>query len=153
MSSESYPALNDWIQGLSTSFYASNLGQLNEQPKIIKASKEFSTYSPLVYQAKLYIRDNLSQRLKLNEIADYVHISSRHLSRIFKAEMGQSFSSYVRTERIRKASLFLSDTDLTIKEISEAIGFDSVHYFTSVFTKEMGMSPGKFRQQVKQQLL
>ncbi|WP_062110023.1 AraC family transcriptional regulator [Bacillus niameyensis] len=152
MSTDSYPALNNWIQGLCSSFYASVLGQFNEQLKKRAPSNEHSSYPTLIHQAKLYIRDNLSQQLRLDHIANYIHISSRHLSRIFKAELGQSFSSYVRAERIRKANLLLSETDLSIKEISDIVGFDTVHYFTSVFTKEMGMAPGQFRQKMKQHL-
>lgn len=106
--------------------------------------------STLVYQAKLYIRDNLSQPLRLKDVADYLHISGRHLSRIFDAELGQSFSSYVRKEKIRQAGILLATTDLTIKEISNRTGFDTVHYFTTVFTEEMGMPPGKFRKKFSQ---
>ena len=104
----------------------------------------------LVYRAKLYIRDNLSQPLRLKDVADYLHISGRHLSRIFDSELGQSFSSYVRKEKIRQAGIWLATTDLTIKEISERTGFDTVHYFTTVFAAEMNMPPGKFRQRFNQ---
>ncbi len=102
-------------------------------------------YSVLLTQAQLYINDNLSNPLKLTEVAKHLHISSRHLSRIFVSELGVSFSKYVQDERIKKATILLKKTDLSLKEISEETGFMSVHYFTRVFTSTMQTSPGRFR--------
>ncbi|MED3726180.1 AraC family transcriptional regulator [Priestia filamentosa] len=102
-------------------------------------------YSVLLTQAKLYINDNLSNSLKLTEVAKYLHISSRHLSRIFASELGVSFSKYVQDERIKKATILLKKSDLTLKEISERTGFMNVQYFTRVFTSMMQLSPGRFR--------
>ncbi|GIN59773.1 putative HTH-type transcriptional regulator YfiF [Lederbergia ruris] len=151
MASGSYPSLNDSFQGICSSFFSSILGHFIDHQTNYKKEKKYSPYSALVYQAKLYINDNLSQPLKLNDVADYLHISGRHLSRIFQEELGQSFSIYVKRERVRKAGILLSDTTLPIKEISETTGFNTIHYFTSVFSTEMGMSPGKFRTKFQQQ--
>lgn len=153
MAAKLYPELNDSIHGLCSSFYSSVLGQFIDKQGNTKIRKEYSSYSSLVYQAKLYIKDNLSESLKLNDVANHLHISGRHLSRIFHSELGQSFSNYVKSERLRKAGLLLSETDTSIKEISEITGFNNVHYFTSVFTKEMGLSPGKFREKFNQLIL
>lgn len=152
MACRPYPILNDCIQGLCASFYSSVIGTFNNQQTNYEENTGLSNYSSLVYQAKLYIHDNLSQSLKLEDVADYIHISSRHLSRIFQDELGQTFSNYVKKERMRKAGILLSDTDLSIKEISGVVGFNTVHYFTSVFSTEMGMPPGEFRKRFKQHL-
>jgi AraC family transcriptional regulator, arabinose operon regulatory protein len=101
--------------------------------------------SSLLTQAKLYIQDNLSSPLKLTEVAKHLHISSRHLSRIFVAELGISYSKYVLDERINKAVILLKKSDLSLKEIAEETGFISVQYFTRVFTSMMQISPGRFR--------
>ncbi|MFC7392760.1 AraC family transcriptional regulator [Scopulibacillus cellulosilyticus] len=103
------------------------------------------TSSPLLHQAKLYIRDNLAHPLKLTEVAGYLHISGRHLSRIFVSELGVSYSKFVKKERIQKAATLLKKTDLSINDIAEKTGFATVHYFTRVFTSEIGASPGHFR--------
>ncbi|ETI69920.1 AraC family transcriptional regulator [Neobacillus vireti] len=102
-------------------------------------------YSMLLNQAQLYIHDNLSNSLKLTEVAKHLHISGRHLSRIFVSELGVSFSKYVRDERINRAVLLLKKTNLSIKEIAEETGFINVQYFTRVFTTMMQTSPGRFR--------
>lgn len=105
----------------------------------------------LVHQAKLYIRDNLSQPLRLKEVADYLHISSRHLSRLFSDELGATFSDYIRNERINQATLMLSNKEMSIKSISIETGFTSVHYFTTVFKEVMGVTPGEFYRKLKTQ--
>lgn len=101
--------------------------------------------SLLLSQAKLYIQDNLSQPLKLTDAASHLHISGRHLSRVFVSELGVSYSEFVQNERIQRAVTLLKTTDLSIKDIAEETGFKTVHYFTRVFTSAVGSSPGRFR--------
>lgn len=110
-----------------------------------------TSLSTLVHRAKLYIRDNLSQELSLSSVADYLHVSSRHLSRLFAEELGQSYSNYVRQERVRQAVVLLTTTDHSIKTVAELTGFDTVHYFTTVFKSEMGEPPGQFVKRLKEQ--
>jgi AraC-like DNA-binding protein len=124
------------IAALETAFRSSSETEQKGSP-----SRESTT---IVHRAKLFIRDNLSEPLRLKKVSKYLNISGRHLSRLFAEDLGQTFSAYVQKERIRYASLMLSTTDRTIKQISEEAGFSSVHYFTHVFKLEMGTSPGAF---------
>ncbi len=96
-------------------------------------------------QAELFIQDNLNHPLRLEDVAKYVHISGRHLSRLFEQTHRQTFTDYVRDRRIRKASDYLLHSSLSMKEIAEICGFRSVHYFTKMFTQLVGMPPGKYR--------
>ncbi|OAB44935.1 AraC family transcriptional regulator [Paenibacillus antarcticus] len=99
----------------------------------------------LLNQAKAFIRDNLEQPLNLDDLANYLHISGRHLSRLFTAEIGHSYVAYVKSERIRSAANLLKYTNEPIKNISEKVGFNSVHYFTKAFSTIMGIPPGAYR--------
>lgn len=113
--------------------------------KPLKRKKEKLGKELAIYQAKLYICDNLSaHNLMLSDVADFLHMSERHFSRIFKAELGQTFTDYLRKERIRQASILLTTTQKSIKQVAEETGFDTVHYFTRVFSEVMNISPGKF---------
>jgi AraC-like DNA-binding protein/mannose-6-phosphate isomerase-like protein (cupin superfamily) len=100
----------------------------------------------LLQQAKLYIRDNLEQPLTLEAVSTYLHVSQRHLSRLFTEGIHESFNRFVRQERIHKAVYLLKKTDLSIKEIAKTTGFSSVHSFTRTFTSEIRIPPGKYRQ-------
>lgn len=128
------------ILSFSSMFYEAN------QRRSRNPEKMFSNSSPThLYQAKLFIRDNLSEPLKLEDVANYLHISGRHLSRLFSNELCESFSTYIRKERVREAARLLEMTSLPIKEIADVTGFGSVHYFTRVFTSMMNVSPAKYR--------
>ncbi|MFC5401236.1 helix-turn-helix domain-containing protein [Cohnella soli] len=107
--------------------------------------------SILLHQARQFIRDNLSQELHLNTVAEYLHVSGRHLSRIFTSDLGISFSRYLREEKIRRAVHLLTESPMSIKEISNEVGCDTVQYFTKIFSKEMGISPGRYREEVASQ--
>jgi AraC family transcriptional regulator, arabinose operon regulatory protein len=116
-------------------------------PALNKSNHKLNSeqHSVLLTQAQLYINDNLSNSLKLTEVAKHLHISGRHLSRVFVSELGVSFSKYVQDERIKKAMILLKKSNLSLKEIAEETGFMNVQYFTRVFTSMMQISPGKFR--------
>ncbi|MFD2215490.1 AraC family transcriptional regulator [Metabacillus endolithicus] len=101
--------------------------------------------SPILAQAILYIQNNLSDNLKHSDIVKHLHISARHLTRLFVKELGMSYTEYVKNERIQKAALLLKTTNLSIKEISEKTGFKNVHYFTRVFATTVRHPPGIFR--------
>ncbi|PYI54586.1 helix-turn-helix domain-containing protein [Paenibacillus flagellatus] len=100
----------------------------------------------LLNRALVFIKDNLSQPLALETVARYLHVSGRHLSRLFARELGLSYVHYVRRERIRHATELLDYTDMTVQQVADAAGFASVHYFTRVFARETGCPPGKYRQ-------
>ncbi len=106
----------------------------------------------LLQRAKLYIRDNLSQPLHLGHVAGYLNISERHLSRLFSEGIHETFTDFIRSERIRQAAHLLLKSELSIKEIAEMTGFSSVHYFSRTFMEEKNLPPGKFRQQEKNRL-
>jgi len=103
------------------------------------------TTSLLINTATLHIKDNLSDSLKLADVARHLHISGRHLSRMFVSELGLNYSEYVQNERLQKAAELLKTTDMSIKDIAEETGFTSIYYFTRVFTSKFRSSPGRFR--------
>ncbi len=142
--------------GLTDAVNALGYALLCSFPQVFNAKKQgdsdkgrerysWAASSRALYKAKLFIQDNLSQPLHLDDVADSLHVSRRHLSRLFSTETGQTYIQYVKQERIRQSIYLLKTTNHPIKEIAELTGFTSVHYFTNVFTAEMGMSPGQYR--------
>lgn len=116
---------------------------LDDQQPLRSASKP--SESILLHKARLFIHDNLSLRIKFQDLAEYLHISERHLSRLFKNELGVSFSDYYRMAKLKTASSLLESTNHTLEQIAGATGFYSVHHFAKAFKEATGTTPGQWR--------
>lgn len=99
-------------------------------------------------QAKQFIQSRLSDKLTIKDTAEAVHLSVRQLSRILSTELRQTFPAWVRTERLKRASYLLAYTDLSMEEIAQQTGFETVHYFHRVFSDTLRVTPGKFRKSI-----
>ncbi|MCY9516973.1 AraC family transcriptional regulator [Paenibacillus apiarius] len=117
----------------------------NRLPAAFSAEDPVRPVNDLFRRAQLYLEDNLSGPLSLDIVAQHLHISSRHLSRLFVQESGQTFVHYVQERRIQSAKDMLLRSGAAIKDIAARCGFESVHYFTRVFTRKLGVSPARFR--------
>jgi len=134
------------LQHLVLSLFLSFLHGLSSTPNLSgDALNEDTEEHRQLRRAKLYIEDNLSSPLRIEQVSQELGISSRHLSRLFHTQLGQTFVHYVQEQRVQKAKDWLLNSDIAIKDIAERTGFESVHYFTRVFTRKLGVAPAKFR--------
>lgn len=99
----------------------------------------------LIKKAILYLNKNVSQQIVRWKLADTVHVSEDYLTRIFHKELGLSLWEYLNRYRIYLAERLLLETNDTVYEIAERIGFQDKAYFCRVFKKIYGVSPGKIR--------
>ncbi len=72
-------------------------------------------------------------------------ISRYRLCREFSLAFGLSPLQYITAKRLEKAKEMLLTTDLSVQEISSAIGYDNVNHFIQLFKKKTGITPGRFR--------
>ncbi|MEN6314849.1 MAG: PocR ligand-binding domain-containing protein [Clostridiaceae bacterium] len=99
-----------------------------------------------IYKALDYIKRNFSKRITLEEVAGQVYLNPSYFSKIFKSEMNTTFVSYVNKIRINAAKNLLSDISIPLTDISCMVGFEDQSYFTKVFKKATGVTPGKYRE-------
>ena len=92
-----------------------------------------------------YINENFREPITIDDIAVALKKSRSFISHVFKEETGYTPNQYLIRRRIGEAQTLLITTDIPIIEISGMIGYDTQNYFTSQFTKYVGMSPDKFR--------
>ena len=78
-------------------------------------------------------------------MAKWVNLSGSHFSFIFKKKTGFSPIEYFNHLKVQKACQYLLFTDLRVKEIADKLGIEDPYYFSRMFTKLMGMSPGTYR--------
>lgn len=93
-----------------------------------------------------YIHANYTNNmLSLEMVADKLNISPKYLSRFFKEQIGFNFIDYVRELRINYAKKLLRETNNSIKDIVDRIGYSDVASFTRTFKKLEGITPGEYR--------
>lgn len=99
----------------------------------------------LAGQAMDYIRENYSnQDLGLNDICDYLNISTSRFSSIFKEATGRTFTEVLTGVRMERAKQLLRQTSLKNYEIAEKVGFSDPHYFSIAFKKMTGKTPKEY---------
>jgi len=97
-------------------------------------------------KAERYIWNNYTRKLSLEEIAHASGLSAPYFSTIFKEEIGENLSSYLNRLRVDKASNLLIASKKPLREIAEICGFEDQSWFSKIFKKFTGLSPGKFRE-------
>lgn len=93
----------------------------------------------------LYIRDHLHKTITLEDLAEAAHLEKAYFSRKFKAVSGYSPMEYLRRIRLTKAKELLRYSDMTVTQIAEALGFQSLHHFSKVFHQFVGVSPMAYK--------
>ncbi|GAA2206378.1 helix-turn-helix transcriptional regulator [Nonomuraea monospora] len=95
------------------------------------------------------VRDRIdrdyAQPLDVEALARGVHLSSGHLSRLFRAAYGESPYSYLMTRRIERAMTLLRRGDMSVTEVCFAVGCSSLGTFSTRFSELVGMSPSTYR--------
>ncbi len=102
-------------------------------------------YGDMMLRALHYINHRYTEKLSLQEVADYVGFSPTYFSRLFNEEMDCTFSTYVNRLRTEQAKVLLKNTRYTLVEISGIVGFDDQSYFSRVFKAIVGITPGEYR--------
>lgn len=102
-------------------------------------------YSECTKAALAYIDTHLYAGLSIGEIAGNLFVSKLALQKHFKEDVEKPIGAYIDTCLMARAELLLLNQELTIKEISEKLGFCDQFYFSRSFSKSHGISPSSFR--------
>lgn len=106
-----------------------------------EAKEDSRTKNMLAFVDENYMRPEMS----LAFAAEAFHMTSSYFSRIFKVVAGQTFITYITDKRLNLAAQLLLDTDDTISEIVEKVGYSDAASFTRKFTRNFKVSPGNYR--------
>lgn len=108
-------------------------------------SSIYSGKSQIVAKALQYINKNYSGKISLKDIETNLHVNSSYFSTLFKHEMGVTFTDYLNSLKVERACTLLTNTNLSIIDVSLSTGFDDQSYFTKVFKKAKGITPKEYR--------
>lgn len=104
------------------------------------------TSNKLILKTAHFILNNLDKDLQARTISSEVNLSYTYFCRVFKREVGKGFPEYVTFARLQRALLLLRNTDYTIEEISDYVGFNTPNYFSEIFKKYLNITPSEYRQ-------
>lgn len=98
-----------------------------------------------IEQIKKYIREHLDDDLNRKKLASLVYLSPDYLSHVFSEKTGESLSTYILNERIKKAKELLLLSKNSIRDIALQSGFPNISYFSRQFKSLTGKTPQEFR--------
>ena len=96
-----------------------------------------------------YITEDLTAHHTIEQLSQKFEISTTALKKCFRGVYGTSVYSYLRTYRLQVAQKLLLETELSVTEIANKIGYENPNKFTSAFKETYGSSPTEFRKSVR----
>lgn len=108
-----------------------------------QSKREQSSY--LMEQCRLYISRNITKKIYLADIADYLKVNPSYLSRVFSQKEGITLEKYIQREKVQVACNLLKFSNSTVTEIALYVGFQSQSAFSAAFKKWAGLSPSEYR--------
>lgn len=129
-----------YIQGVLFQIFA-----LFSEAANVEYEKALTSRNIYVNRAIEYIQMHYQEMITVNDIADYVCINRSYLSTLFQRELHMSPQQFLLKFRITKATDFLINSDVSIKNISYSCGYANQLAFSKAFRKITGMSPSAYR--------
>jgi two-component system response regulator YesN len=128
-------------------------GHLEKQIKQYYGISDNSNYegqeneyqSLYISKAIEYMQENYHKNLTLQEVADHLYVSTWHLSKLFKKYTGSNFVDVLNSIRLGEAKKLLKDPRYRVYEVANAVGFTDVAYFSRLFKKNIGLTPGEYK--------
>lgn len=105
---------------------------------------DFTGLSSRLKEVLEYINLNYHRPLTLRVIARDLGACSDHIGKLFKKDLGKSFSEYINGLRVKKAKFMISEGALSISDIAVRSGFGSEQNFFKQFKRHTGVTPGNF---------
>lgn len=116
-----------------------------EAETAIRRATVGTSRSAKLNHAILYIKNNLSSRITVRQVANACYCSESSISHLFKEAMGEGINSFILHERIAMAQRLILHSGDTMSEIAVKCGFVTNKYMTGVFKRHIGMTPTEFR--------
>lgn len=107
--------------------------------------KDVQMDEDVVRKIRHYIDTNYEKDISLTTLSKHFFISKYQISRLFKKQFEINYSDYILKVRMEAAEMMLRNSKEKIDDIAKRAGFEETSYFSRVFSKYFGMSPGEYR--------
>lgn len=101
---------------------------------------------PNVRAAMSLLEANIEEPITVPELCNELSVSQRQLERLFRQDIGCTVVQFSNLLRLQYGRVLLTSTQMTIREVSTACGFNSMSYFSLCFAKVFGKKPSEYRQ-------
>lgn len=102
-------------------------------------------YNQVVNRAITYIHQEIFHDITLEKIAEYAGVHPGYLSKIFKESVGMIIPEYINRKKLEDSKYFLLHSNARLSEIANMFGYCNQSYYTSLFKKYTGMTPGQYK--------
>ncbi|MHC1694873.1 MAG: AraC family transcriptional regulator [Eubacteriales bacterium] len=126
--------------GSRTNMSRASVAELSGDNKRPGHSKEYRDY-----KIETFFQENIARSLKVDDLAEELHLSVKQTNRILKDFYGHTFKQKLIEERLSQAKQLLGNASLSIDRIAESIGYNSKTGFYIAFKKNCGMTPDTYR--------
>lgn len=109
------------------------------------AHKKISSMDERLLRVVEYVKDNISQEVTLDAMADIACVTKSHLGRLFRDNFGCSALQYVLLSKVKCAQRLLITSDFSVAKIAGMVGFRDASYFIRTFKQKIGFTPNDYR--------
>ena len=106
-----------------------------------------SSYSQNFSDVIFFMERHYAEDISLKTLSDIAHMEKIYFLKKFKNEVGTTPVNYLRKLRINQAKKLLLNSEFNVTQIASLVGFQSIHHFSNVFKKTVGISPTEFKEQ------
>ena len=96
----------------------------------------------------LYIDDNIYEKISVSTLCEHVCISTSMLHSLFRKNMNNTAKNYINELKLSKSKELIRNSTHTLSEISEMLGFSSIHYFSKKFKSYFNISPTEYSKSI-----
>ncbi len=97
--------------------------------------------SELLNEILIYINENIYTPLNIEDLCNEFSISRSSLQTLFKNNLNSTPKQFISNLKLNKSKLLIKESKYTISEISNILGFASIHYFSRKFKQQFGIAP------------
>lgn len=124
--------------------------QYNDQQNHSKPTSHINQFfeDKLLEEITTYINNHLYEPLPIDQICASFSISRSSLQNLFKDNLNTSPKRYINELKMARSKILIRKSEYTISEISNMLGFASIHYFSRKFTQRYGLAPSEYARKI-----
>ena len=114
---------------------------------VFEYEEEIQKSSGIITEIDQYIQQHYTENISRNEIGAAFYLVPEYVAKLYKKKSGKSLKDAINDYRLSQAKALLLTTDRKVSDIALDVGFDNFSYFSTLFKKNLGMTPNEYRKQ------